>query len=120
MAYLRGSSYVDGDLVVAGSLQVKQLASLGENIPYLRDTENGKQNYLVQFSDNAGGLQKTSIFTQSNKPLTTVEEDAQAYLNNNPSLKYVVCINDSKNVYFADSSELVLDELTLEWKYSES
>lgn len=57
MAYLRGRSFVDGDLVVAGTLQVRNIVFSDEEIRfYALDSGDIKESYLVQFYSEDGAL----------------------------------------------------------------
>lgn len=64
MAYLRGNSYVDGNLIVEGALQVKRLTTSGNDFPYL--LANYTSNTLAMFGDNAGGLKSAPILIKNN------------------------------------------------------
>lgn len=62
MAYLKGGSYVDGDFYVEGSLKVNRLInSVNDYFPYLSVASGSKQDYLVIFGDNTGGIKFSPI-----------------------------------------------------------
>lgn len=54
MAYLKGGTYVDGDVFVEGKFQVRQVTlESGQSIPSLAPT-NRKEQFLVNFNDSLG------------------------------------------------------------------
>ena len=54
MAYLKGGTYVDGDVFVEGKFQVRQVTlESGQSIPSLAPT-NRKEQFLVNFNDPLG------------------------------------------------------------------
>lgn len=62
MAYLRGDSYVDGNLVVGGKIQVKGLETSGGDLPYfISPDESISDKHLIMFGDSVGGLQYVPI-----------------------------------------------------------
>ena len=115
MAYLRGESYVDGNLVVAGALQVKQITSLGDNIPYLvNGRSSSKKNYLTLFGDTTGGLNSSSVvLTETSLPGAEITPPAAG-----SEMIYLTFSNEIKNIYAVDNSDLKLNSKTLEWEYA--
>lgn len=80
MAYLRGTTVVDGSLYVEGELNVKSVRS-GDNsiFPYIPEGY-GKQGHLVKFSGVPDGEQvdsylKETVKTDSSTGETSVEFD---------------------------------------------
>lgn len=62
MAYLKGGSYVDGDLYVEGALKVNKVVnSVNDYFPYLSIASGSKQDYLVIFGDNTGGIRFSPV-----------------------------------------------------------
>ena len=54
MAYLKGGTYVDGDVFVEGKFQVRQVTlESGQSIPSLAP-KNRKEQFLVNFNDSLG------------------------------------------------------------------
>ena len=54
MAYLKGGTYVDGDVFVEGKFQVRQVTlESGQSIPSLAP-KNRKEQFLVNFNDHLG------------------------------------------------------------------
>ena len=54
MAYLKGGTYVDGDVFVEGKFQVRQVTlESGQSIPSL-SPKNRKEQFLVNFNDSLG------------------------------------------------------------------
>ena len=79
MAYLRGDSYVDGNLVVGGKIQVKGLETSGGDLPYfISSDESISDKHLIMFGDGAGGLQYVPIVSLEVKDYDV--EAASAYI----------------------------------------
>lgn len=74
MAYLKGGSYVDGDFYVEGALKVNRLVnSVNDYFPYLSTASGSKQDYLVVFGDNTGGIRFSPIkVTEGNNNSVTL------------------------------------------------
>ena len=54
MAYLKGGTYVDGDVFVEGKFQVRQVTlESGQSIPSLAP-KNRKEQFLINFNDSLG------------------------------------------------------------------
>jgi len=73
MAYLKGGSYVDGDFCVEGALKVNRIVnSLNDYFPYLSVASGSRQDYLVIFGDNTGGIRFSPIKITggNNQPVT--------------------------------------------------
>lgn len=101
MAYLRGKTYVDGDLTIEGALQVKRLTSVdGGSFPYLENgSESSNPAHLVQFTSTDGGLTFTPYSVEDNGTKLSLEKtlfvftlrDGKSSTTSSPvlSVKYV-------------------------------
>lgn len=81
MAYLRGESYVDGNLIVEGALKVSKLQTAEGNLPALA-RNNYNKDYLVIFTDNKGTIGSSGI-KASLSSTTDITADSNAYLDFN-------------------------------------
>lgn len=63
MAYLKGDTYIDGNLNVKGKLFIQRLADseTGLGIPYLESEDSAISNRLVKFTSTDGGLTSSFI-----------------------------------------------------------
>ena len=107
MAYLRGESYVDGNLIVEGALKVSKLQTTDGNLPAL-GTSYGK-NHLVIFQDDKGTIGEAKIMTSSaSEPEMSISEaNYTSYLDFN---YYSSCIR-------VRSRDITLNEKSMTWGY---
>ena len=63
MAYLKGDTYIDGNLNVKGKLFIQRLADAetGLGMPYLENEDSAISNRLVKFISTDGGLTSSLI-----------------------------------------------------------
>ena len=103
MAYLRGESYVDGNLIVEGALKVSKLQTADGNLPAL--ASNGyTKDYLVMFTDGKGTIGNSKIYTSTAASvIPDVDDSHYLYLNYYSSNMKVV----NKNI--------TLNEKTMTW-----
>ena len=65
MAYLKGNTYIDGDLYVKGGLKIQKLIDpSGMNMPYLLDEEASKENYIIKFATDDGAITSSKIIEE--------------------------------------------------------
>lgn len=111
MAYLRGNSYCDGDLIVEGALKVSAISFIKTegNFPYLGETS--KEHRLVMFKDGAGGLLNSTIEIANSAASSAIMENLR-----NGSFAYLRIAHDSSMIEVINHS-IKLKEETRTWEY---
>lgn len=110
MAYLRGNSYVDGNLIVEGALQVSRLTTTSGNLPYLKSPH--KNNYIVRFEKDDGGLTNSYLWEGG----TTFSIDNTATFTAESHTLNLGYYPEQVRVIYQD---IYLDEKSMKWKWSE-
>lgn len=124
MAYLRGNSYVDGNLIVEGALQVKRLTMSGGNFPYLVKVLT---EHIPLYSTNDGGLEVAPIRITTDEVLSTDHltgqtgkdhgENANSIDSSYFKYLHLETTVDKIKVF---NTELELEPNTYTWKFKES
>lgn len=126
MAYLRGNSYVDGNLIVEGALQVKRLTMSGSNFPYLVKI---LMEHVPLYSTNDGGLEVAPIriATAADKELSInhlIDHRGQDRGENpdsiNPDYFKYIHLETTANKIKVFNAELELEPNTYTWKFKET
>ena len=110
MAYLRGESYVDGSLTVAGALKVTTLKTDESNlVSFTKSEDESIANYIVKFKDNAGKISKSSILSGMGEPTEPLVVN-----------EYILFANPSKRINVIGSEiTLTMDEKGVQsWVFS--
>lgn len=111
MAFLRGGSYVDGDLLVEGSLKVKSIADIEGRQSVKYDTEtvldiDSLGRALIIVEDEEGCVKPSNFqFTIDNSEITKLKFD--------DSLEILTLVSKLK----VTDTPLVLNTATNKWEY---
>lgn len=116
MAYLRGNSYVDGNLIVEGALQVKRLTMSGSNFPYLLKVLT---EHIPLYEGGDGGLKFAPIRITKEPTLSPNHITEEKGHNDSLDFKYIH-LETTANKIKVFNAELELEPNTYTWKFKET